>query len=294
MPPSSIIQEREISMREIDVKELIVKIKEACGKIAVYYNKDILQALKDGYLNEEDYKSKIALEMLLENANIARNENIPICQDTGMITVYLEVGQDVHFINGNVNEAIQKGVSEGYTDNYLRASVVNDPVIERKNTKDNTPAIIYTNIIPGDKVKVSIMAKGFGSENMSQIKMCKPAEGMNGVKKFVLDTIANAGPNACPPMIVGVGIGGTFDYSAVLSKKAMLRGLNTSNSNPIYKELEDSLLVEANKLRIGPMGLGGKTTVLKVLVETHPTHIAGMPVAVNICCHACRHTEFEL
>jgi fumarate hydratase subunit alpha len=294
MPPSSIIQEREISMREIDVKELTVKIKEACGKIAVYYNKDILQALKDGYLNEEDDKSKIALEMLLENADIARNENIPICQDTGMITVYLEVGQDVHFINGNVNEAVQKGVSEGYTDNYLRASVVNDPVIERKNTKDNTPAIIYTNIIPGDKVKVSIMAKGFGSENMSQIKMCKPAEGMNGVKKFVLDTIANAGPNACPPMIVGVGIGGTFDYSAVLSKKAMLRGLNTSNPNPIYKELEDSLLVEANKLRIGPMGLGGKTTVLKVLVETYPTHIAGMPVAVNICCHACRHTEFEL
>ena len=294
MPPSSIIQEREISMREIDVKELTKKIKEACGKIAVYYNKDILQALKDGYLNEEDDKSKIALEMLLENADIARNENIPICQDTGMITVYLEVGQDVHFINGNVNEAIQKGVSEGYTDNYLRASVVNDPVIERKNTKDNTPAIIYTNIIPGDKVKVSIMAKGFGSENMSQIKMCKPAEGMDGVKKFVLDTIANAGPNACPPMIVGVGIGGTFDYSAVLSKKAMLRGLNTSNPNPIYKELEDSLLVEANKLRIGPMGLGGKTTVLKVLVETYPTHIAGMPVAVNICCHACRHTEFEL
>lgn len=294
MPPSSIIQEREISMREIDVKELTKKIKEACGKIAVYYNKDILQALKDGYLNEEGDKSKIALEMLLENADIARNENIPICQDTGMITVYLEVGQDVHFINGNVNEAIQKGVSEGYTDNYLRASVVNDPVIERKNTKDNTPAIIYTNIIPGDKVKVSIMAKGFGSENMSQIKMCKPAEGMDGVKKFVLDTIANAGPNACPPMIVGVGIGGTFDYSAVLSKKAMLRGLNTSNPNPIYKELEDSLLVEANKLRIGPMGLGGKTTVLKVLVETYPTHIAGMPVAVNICCHACRHTEFEL
>ncbi len=281
-------------MREISVLKLTERIKEECGRIAVQYNCDILQALKEGYQNEEDDKSKIALEMLLDNAEIAQKEDVPICQDTGMMTVYLEVGQDVHFVDGNVYDAIQKGVSEGYTEHYLRASVVDDPAFNRKNTKDNTPAVIYTSIVPGDKVKVSLMAKGFGSENMSQIKMLKPAEGIEGIKQFVLNTIQNAGPNACPPMIVGVGIGGTFDYAAVLSKKALLRPISDSNKDNHYKELEDELLREANLLQIGPMGLGGKTSVLKVQVEYFPTHIAGMPVAVNICCHACRHTEFEL
>lgn len=281
-------------MREISVKELTDKISKACGQIAVKYDPNILCALKEGYQKETEDSSKIALEMLLDNAKIAEEENIPICQDTGMITVYLEVGQEVHFIDGNVYDAIQEGVSKGYTENYLRASVVNDPVFDRKNTKDNTPAVIYTNIVSGDEVHVSIMAKGFGSENMSQIKMLKPAEGVEGVKKFVLDTIQNAGPNACPPMIVGVGIGGTFDYASVLSKKAMLRPINKGSEDLRYKALEDEIKVQANKLQIGPMGLGGKTTVLKVQIESFPTHIAGMPVAVNICCHACRHTEFEL
>lgn len=281
-------------MREISVLKLTERIKEECGRIAVQYNCDILSALKEGYQNEEDDKSKIALEMLLDNAEIAQKEDVPICQDTGMMTVYLEVGQDVHFVDGNAYDAIQKGVSEGYTEHYLRASVVDDPAFNRKNTKDNTPAVIYTSIVPGDKVKVSLMAKGFGSENMSQIKMLKPAEGIEGIKQFVLNTIQNAGPNACPPMIVGVGIGGTFDYASVLSKKALLRPISDSNKDNRYKELEDELLREANLLQIGPMGLGGKTSVLKVQVEYFPTHIAGMPVAVNICCHACRHTEFEL
>lgn len=281
-------------MREISVLKLTERIKEECGRIAVQYNCDILSALKEGYQNEEDDKSKIALEMLLDNAEIAQKEDVPICQDTGMMTVYLEVGQDVHFVDGNAYDAIQKGVSEGYTEHYLRASVVDDPAFNRKNTKDNTPAVIYTSIVPGDKVKVSLMAKGFGSENMSQIKMLKPAEGIEGIKQFVLNTIQNAGPNACPPMIVGVGIGGTFDYAAVLSKKALLRPISDSNKDNRYKELEDELLREANLLQIGPMGLGGKTSVLKVQVEYFTTHIAGMPVAVNICCHACRHTEFEL
>ncbi len=281
-------------MREISVLKLTERIKEECGRIAVQYNCDILSALKEGYQNEEDDKSKIALEMLLDNAEIAQKEDVPICQDTGMMTVYLEVGQDVHFVDGNAYDAIRKGVSEGYTEHYLRASVVDDPAFNRKNTKDNTPAVIYTSIVPGDKVKVSLMAKGFGSENMSQIKMLKPAEGIEGIKQFVLNTIQNAGPNACPPMIVGVGIGGTFDYAAVLSKKALLRPISDSNKDNRYKELEDELLREANLLQIGPMGLGGKTSVLKVQVEYFPTHIAGMPVAVNICCHACRHTEFEL
>ncbi len=281
-------------MREISVLKLTERIKEESGRIAIQYNCDILQALKEGYQNEEDDKSKIALEMLLDNAEIARKEDVPICQDTGMMTVYLEVGQDVHFVDGNAYDAIQKGVSEGYTEHYLRASVVDDPAFNRKNTKDNTPAVIYTSIVPGDKVKVSLMAKGFGSENMSQIKMLKPAEGIEGIKQFVLNTIQNAGPNACPPMIVGVGIGGTFDYAAVLSKKALLRPISDSNKDNRYKELEDDLLRDANLLQIGPMGLGGKTSVLKVQVEYFPTHIAGMPVAVNICCHACRHTEFEL
>lgn len=281
-------------MREIDVNEIKAKVAEACGKIAVFYNKDILSALQKGYQNEEDERSIIAMEMLMENAEIASQENIPICQDTGMVIVYMHVGQEVHFVNGLIHDAIQEGVKEGYTKHYLRASVVSDPLFERKNTTDNTPAIIYTDIVDGDAVEIEMMAKGFGSENMSQIKMLKPAEGVEGVKKFVLDTIRQAGPNACPPMIVGVGIGGTFDYSAVLSKKALLRSLDNSNHDEQFKKLEDELLQEANNLHIGPMGLGGKTTVLKVQIETCPTHIAGMPVAVNICCHACRHERFTL
>lgn len=281
-------------MREIDVNTIKDKIEQACASIAVFYSKDILEALHKGYLEEEDERSKLALEMLEENAEIAKNEHIPICQDTGMVVVYLKVGQNVHFINGSITEAIEEGVRRGYVNHYLRASVVNDPLFDRKNTKDNTPAIIYTEFTEGDKVEVKLTAKGFGSENMSRIKMLKPAEGRQGVKDFVLETIQLAGPNACPPMIVGVGVGGTFDYCAYLSKRALLRPLDESNKDTRYKELEDELLLEANQLHIGPMGLGGKTSVLKVQIKSFPTHIAGMPVAVNICCHACRHAEFSI
>lgn len=274
-------------MREIDVHTIQEEIIKACGKMACVYSQDILDALDQA--KETDKSSQVAISMLKENARIAREENIPICQDTGMIIAYVQVGQEVHFVGGNLKEAIHAGVAEGYTKYYLRASVVDDPVFERKNTKNNTPAVIYMDIVEGDQVIVELTAKGFGSENMSRIKMCKPAEGLEGIKDFVLETISMAGPNACPPMIVGVGIGGTFDYSAYLSKRALLRGLEEYNSNPKYAELERNLTQKANELRIGPMGLHGNTTALKVNVEYYPTHIAGMPVAVNICCHACRH-----
>lgn len=275
-------------MKTISVEAIYEAVKEACGKIAVIYPKDILESLKANR-EKENGSSRDAMDMLIENAKIAREENIPICQDTGMAIVYLSIGQDVHLTGGSLQEAVQRGVRDGYTDNYLRASVVNDPVFDRINTKDNTPAIVYTSIVEGDEVVVEVMAKGFGSENVSAIKMLKPAEGVEGIRQFVLDTIRNAGPNACPPMIVGVGIGGTFDYCAYLSKRALFHALDERNKDPRYAKLEEELIEEANRLRIGPMGLHGKTTVLNVAIETCPTHIAGMPCAVNICCHACRH-----
>lgn len=271
----------------MNVNKIQELIREACGTMACDYKPDILNALKTA--NESDEKSKIAIQMLLDNARIAKEERIPICQDTGMITAYVHVGQEVHFTGGSLKDAIQKGVAEGYSKYYLRASVVDDPVFDRKNTKNNTPAAIYMDIVEGDEVIVELTAKGFGSENMSRLKMCKPAEGIEGVKNFVLETIQMAGPNACPPMIVGVGVGGTFDYSAYLSKRALLRGLDEYNEDARYASLEKELTEKANKLMIGPMGLHGNTTALKVNVEYYPTHIAGMPVAVNICCHACRH-----
>ena len=234
------------------------------------------------------------MEMLVENAELAAGENIPICQDTGLVTVYATLGQEVHLIGGSLNEAIQQGVREGYTENFLRASVVKDPLFDRSNTKDNTPAVIYTEIADGEEVKIELTAKGFGSENMSRIAMLKPAEGLDGVKKFVIDTIRLAGPNACPPMIVGVGIGGTFDYSAVLSKRALLRPMKEYNPDERYRALEEELEKQADQLKIGAMGLHGNTTVLKVSILSAPTHIAGLPCAVNICCHACRHREIVL
>lgn len=275
-------------MKTISVDTIYSAVKEICGKIAVIYPKDILNSLIENK-EQENGSSLDAMNMLIENAKIAEKENIPICQDTGMAVVYLSIGQDVHLTGGSLNEAVQKGVSDGYTENYLRASVVDDPVFARTNTKDNTPAIIYTSIVEGDEVVIEVMAKGFGSENMSAIKMLKPAEGVDGIRRFVLDTIRNAGPNACPPMIVGVGIGGTFDYCAYLSKRALLHALDERNKDPRYAKLEEELMKQANGLGIGPMGLHGKTTVLNVAIETCPTHIAGMPCAVNICCHACRH-----
>lgn len=279
-------------MREIEAAQLVPLISDACGHMAVYYQPDVYQSLKDARSQETGISAQV-MDILLENADVAVREHLPICQDTGLVTAYVTLGQDIH-INGSLVENIQKGVSQGYTKNHLRASAVDDPLFARHNTGDNTPAIIYTNVVEGDAFQIDLMAKGFGSENMSALKMLKPAEGLDGVKQFVLDTIKAAGPNACPPMVVGVGIGGTFDYSAYLAKKALLRPLSQSNPDPHYADLEQQLLREANKLNIGPMGLHGHTTVLKVQTEYYPTHIAGLPCAVNICCHACRHERIVL
>ncbi len=280
-------------MRTVDVEQISAALQTMIGNIEMNYPQDIYRALHKAY-DVEEGMSKDAMKMLLENADIAQKEQIPICQDTGMAIVYLTVGQDVHFTGGSLQEAIQSGVRKGYESFYLRKSVVDDPVFDRVNTKDNTPAIVYTNIVDGEEVVIEIMAKGFGSENMSAAKMLKPAQGVEGVKQFVLETIANAGPNACPPMIVGVGIGGTFDYSAYLSKKALMRDFSSYHPDERYASLEKELEQSANALQIGPMGLHGKTTALRVLIETYPTHIAGMPVSVNICCHACRHAKVVL
>lgn len=279
-------------MREIEAAQLVPLISDACGHMAVYYQPDVYQSLKDARSQETGISAQV-MDILLENADVAVREHLPICQDTGLVTAYVTLGQDIH-INGSLVENIQKGVSQGYTKNHLRASAVDDPLFARRNTGDNTPAIIYTNVVEGDTFQIDLMAKGFGSENMSALKMLKPAEGLDGVRQFVLDTIKAAGPNACPPMVVGVGIGGTFDYSAYLAKKALLRPLSQSNPDPQYADLEQQLLREANKLNIGPMGLHGHTTVLKVQTEYYPTHIAGLPCAVNICCHACRHERIVL
>lgn len=279
-------------MREIEAAQLVPLISDACGHMAVYYQPDVYQSLKDARSQETGISAQV-MDILLENADVAVREHLPICQDTGLVTAYVTLGQDIH-IDGSLVENIQKGVSQGYTKNHLRASAVDDPLFARRNTGDNTPAIIYTNVVEGDTFQIDLMAKGFGSENMSALKMLKPAEGLDGVRQFVLDTIKAAGPNACPPMVVGVGIGGTFDYSAYLAKKALLRPLSQSNPDPHYADLEQQLLREANKLNIGPMGLHGHTTVLKVQTEYYPTHIAGLPCAVNICCHACRHERIVL
>ena len=233
------------------------------------------------------------LQQIILNSDIAKNENKPICQDTGMACVFLEIGQDVHIIGGLLEDAINEGVRRGYDEGFLRKSVVKDP-INRINTKDNTPAIIYYDIVPGDKIKITVAPKGFGSENMSRIKMLKPSDGLQGVKDFIIETIKLAGPNPCPPIVIGVGIGGTFDKAAYLSKKALIRPLNVRNKDEFYSNLEKELLEDINNLGIGPQGFGGKTTAIGLNIETYPTHIAGLPVAVNINCHATRHKEREL
>ena len=251
---------------------------------------DISEALCNAQKNEESPAGKAVIAQLLENNKIAAEEKIPICQDTGMAVLFVEYGERV-VIDGNFKEAVEEGVRRAYIGGYLRKSVVTDPVFDRVNTKDNTPAIIYTDIVEGDKIKILAGCKGFGSENMSQIKMLTPSAGIEGVKQFILDAVKYAGPNPCPPIVVGVGIGGTFEKAAQLAKKATLRPINTKNEDPRYAKLEDELIEEINKMGFGPAGLGGNTTAIGVNVETYPTHIAGMPVAVNICCHAARHKE---
>ncbi len=278
-------------MKEINVARITEVISRMVQEVNFQYPADIQTCLETSAKKETSKIGKETLELLIKNSQIAREEHIPICQDTGMVIVFLKLGQEVHLTGGNVKEAVYAGVRKGYQEGYLRKSVVDDPIFERKNTKDNTPCIIYTDIIEGDKIEIEIGCKGFGSENMSTITMLKPAQGVNGVKEAVISAIKKAGPNACPPMVVGVGVGGTFDYAAVLAKKATLRDAGSHNSNPLYAKLEEELLAAANELNIGPQGLHGDTTVFKVNVEYFPTHIAGMPCAVNISCHVTRHAK---
>lgn len=280
-------------MREINVLEITKAVKKLCVDANYYLSDDVKSKIKEAYNDESWDMAKGILDKILTNVEIAKNEDMPICQDTGMACVFIELGQEVHIVGGSLEDAINEGVRQGYTEGYLRKSVVKDP-LDRVNTKDNTPAIIYYDIVPGDKLKIVVAPKGFGSENMSQLKMLKPSDGLQGVKDFVLKVVKEAGPNPCPPIVVGIGIGGSFDKAANLAKKALIRPLAERNSNKFYAELEEELLAEVNALGIGPQGFGGKSTALAVNIETYPTHIAGLPVAVNINCHVTRHAEVEL
>lgn len=276
-------------MREIEVQKLTDSIREMCIEAVHELSPDMLNAFQSACQNEKSPLGKKVLGQLQENLKIAKEDQIPICQDTGMAVVFLEVGQDVHFTGGNVENAVNEGVRRGYVDGYLRKSVVGDPII-RENTKDNTPAVIYYEIVPGDQVKITVAPKGFGSENMSRIFMLKPADGIDGVRQAILTAVKDAGPNACPPMVVGVGIGGTFEKCALLAKKALTRNVEERSSIPYVAELEKEMLEKINRSGIGPGGLGGSTTALAVNINTFATHIAGLPVAVNICCHVNRHS----
>lgn len=279
-------------MREVSLREITRCIKEMCIESNYFLEEDVKEALDKAYETEESPVGKSVLDQLKENLDIAKKELIPICQDTGMTIVFMEIGQDVHLVDGNLEDAVNEGVRQGYDEGFLRKSVVNDP-LERVNTGDNTPAILHTEIVPGDKIDIYISPKGFGSENMSKLFMLKPADGIEGVKKAILETIKEAGPNACPPFVVGVGIGGDFEKSAILAKKALMRkigGISNSKYRKDYvDELEKELLEKANEIGLGPAGLGGKNTVLAINIETYPTHIAGLPLAVNMCCHVDRH-----
>lgn len=277
-------------MRELDVKVITENIKEMCIEATHFLTEDMKNVLDDSVTKEESPLGKQILQQLQENLQIAGDEMIPICQDTGMAVIFIKAGQDVHFIGGNIEDAINEGVRQGYTEGYLRKSVVKDPII-RENTKDNTPAIIHYSIVEGNDVEITVAPKGFGSENMSRIFMLKPADGIDGVKNAILTAVKEAGPNACPPMVVGVGIGGTFEKCALLAKEALTRNLNEQSKIPYVKELEEEMLEKINCLGIGPGGLGGRVTAFAVNIETYPTHIAGLPVAVNICCHVNRHSH---
>lgn len=275
-------------MREVNVSELTKNIKEMCIEANHYLSKDMQCALQNAAKTEKSPLGKQILEQLQENMDIAKKDMIPICQDTGMAVIFLEIGQDVHLEGGFLMDAVNEGVRQGYVDGYLRKSVVSDPII-RENTKDNTPAILHTEIVPGDKIKITLAPKGFGSENMSRVFMLKPADGLEGVKNAIITAVKDAGPNACPPMVVGVGVGGTFEKCALMAKKALTRAVNEHSEIPYVREMEAELLQKINKTGIGPGGLGGSTTALAVNINTYPTHIAGLPVAVNICCHVNRH-----
>ena len=280
-------------IRTVNTDDIVKTIKEMCIEANHYLSKDMDKALKDATASEKSELGKKILNQLQENLKIADEEMIPICQDTGMAVIFLEVGQDVHFEGMAIEDAVNEGVRQGYTEGYLRKSVVGDPII-RENTKDNTPAVIHYSIVPGNKVKITLAPKGFGSENMSRVFMLKPADGIEGVKNAILTAVKDAGPNACPPMVVGVGVGGTFEKCAILAKKALTRPVGEHSTIPYVKELEEEMLEKINRLGIGPGGLGGTTTALAVNINTYATHIAGLPVAVNICCHVNRHVIREV
>lgn len=275
-------------MREISVNTVTDVVARLCIEANTHLPKDVKCAIEGCRACEDGVIAQGVLDNIIENYNIADRENVPICQDTGMACVFLEIGQDVHFVDGDLREAVDEGVRRGYREGYLRKSVVADPV-RRGNTGDNTPAMLYTEIVPGDKVKITVGPKGFGSENMSAIRMFKPSAGLQGIKDFILETVENAGPNPCPPMVIGVGIGGTFDKAALLAKKALMRPLDSHHPDPFYAQLEEEMLQKVNALGIGPQGFGGMTTAIGLNIETLPTHIAGMPCAININCHVTRH-----
>lgn len=278
-------------MRTIQVSQVQAAVQRMVQEINLHYPPDVLHAIQNARANESQTRAQTILDALMENAKVAEQMHLPICQDTGMVVLFLEVGQEVHFEGGSLTHAINEGIKAGYAQGYLRKSVVEDPLFGRINTQDNTPAIIHTSIVDGDQVVLHLGVKGFGSENMSRIYMLKPAEGIEGVKAKVLETIEMAGPNACPPFVVGVGIGGDFELAAQLAKKATFRALDVAHPQAEYAALEAELFALANQLNIGPQGLKGDTTVLKVNIERYPTHIAGLPVAVNISCHVTRHAS---
>ena len=280
-------------MRTIHVEEITKAVKEACIEANHFLSKDVEARLHAAVKEEEAPLGRQILEQLEENLKIAGEDMIPICQDTGMAVIFMEIGQEVHFEGGSLTDAVNEGVRRGYVDGFLRKSVVKDPIL-RENTKDNTPAVIHYDIVPGDQVKITVAPKGFGSENMSRVFMLKPADGIEGVKQAILTAVKDAGPNACPPMVVGVGVGGTFEKCAILAKQALTRPLDQHSEIPWVKDLEEEMLEKINRTGIGPGGLGGSTTAMAVNVNTYPTHIAGLPVAINICCHVNRHAVREI
>ena len=283
-----------MNIRQIKAETVTQTVKQLFLDCNYFIGKDIMTALEKARENEKSKVGKSVLTQIIENDKLAAKEEVPLCQDTGMAILFVEYGDKVVIEDGSFEDAVNEGVRQAYKDGYLRKSVVNDPVFDRLNTKDNTPAIIHTRIVKGDKIKITAGGKGFGSENMSAIKMLTPSYGIEGVKKFILDTVRTAGPNPCPPIVVGVGIGGTFERCAQLAKKATFRAIDTHNEDERYAKLEDEMLESINKIGFCPAGLGGTTTAIGVNIETSPTHIAGMPVAVNICCHAARHASAEI
>ncbi|MFC1569186.1 fumarate hydratase [bacterium] len=280
-------------MREIHVSVIINAVKKLCKDANYFLGDDVLKSLKHCLSVEESSAGKEVIQKIIENADIAQTEQVPLCQDTGFAVVFVELGQELHITGGDFSAAIHEGVRQGYEEGYLRKSIVNDP-IERKNTGDNTPAVIHIEIVPGDQLKLTIAPKGGGSENMSEVKMLAPAAGVEGVKEFVVDRVCRSGANPCPPVIVGVGIGGTFEKCAEIAKRALLRSVGSRHPNPFYASFEEELLVQINKLGIGPQGFGGRCTALDVLIEVHPCHIASFPVAVNMQCHVARHKSVVL